>query len=178
MLAMQYSFTFPADYDMAIIERRIAENGHRLDGFPGLLFKAYLYARRSAPQTAGRENLYAPFYLWQDAESMHRFLLSDGFKALTEAFGWPTVRVTPVLATALSAEIGEARFVSRVIKTIEPYSILPEWQISPPLEGALARVVAWDTQHWQLIRFALWKNAPENIQQDEHYYQVGHISLP
>jgi hypothetical protein len=47
MLAMQYSFTFPADYDMAIIERRIAENGHRLDGFPGLLFKAYLYARRS-----------------------------------------------------------------------------------------------------------------------------------
>ena len=37
MLAMQYSFTLPADYDMTIIERRIAENGHRLDGYPGLV---------------------------------------------------------------------------------------------------------------------------------------------
>lgn len=27
MLAMQYSFTLPADYDMAIIRRRISDNG-------------------------------------------------------------------------------------------------------------------------------------------------------
>ncbi|CAK6500361.1 hypothetical protein PANPA_00247 (plasmid) [Pantoea sp. Nvir] len=38
MILMHYRFTLPADYDMAIIERRIAENGARLDGFPDLIF--------------------------------------------------------------------------------------------------------------------------------------------
>jgi len=40
MIAMQYRFPLPADYDMAIIDRRIADKGHLTDGFPGLLFKA------------------------------------------------------------------------------------------------------------------------------------------
>ena len=46
MIAMQYSFTLPADYDMSVIDRRIADTGPLLDGFPGLKFKAYLVARR------------------------------------------------------------------------------------------------------------------------------------
>ena len=37
MIVMQYRFTLPADYDMAVIETRIRENGAKLDGFPGLL---------------------------------------------------------------------------------------------------------------------------------------------
>lgn len=39
MIAMQYSFSLPADYDMSIIDRRIAEKGHLLDNFPNLKFK-------------------------------------------------------------------------------------------------------------------------------------------
>ena len=46
MIVMQYRFTLPADYDMAVIETRIRENGAKLDGFPGLLIKAYLFSRR------------------------------------------------------------------------------------------------------------------------------------
>jgi hypothetical protein len=38
MLAMQYSFTLPADYDMAIIYNRIREKGHLLDDFPNVRF--------------------------------------------------------------------------------------------------------------------------------------------
>ncbi len=45
MLAMQYSFTLPADYDMAIIQDRITRFGHLLDNAPQLLIKAYLYAQ-------------------------------------------------------------------------------------------------------------------------------------
>lgn len=37
MLAMQYRFTLPADYDMAIVRRRIADFGHRLDACPQLI---------------------------------------------------------------------------------------------------------------------------------------------
>ena len=46
MIAMQYGFTLPADYDMTIIDRRMRDKGPLLDGFPDLRFKAYLAARR------------------------------------------------------------------------------------------------------------------------------------
>ena len=51
MIAMQYKIVLPSDYPMETIEARIKEKGHLLDGFPGLIFKAYLYSRKdvSAP---------------------------------------------------------------------------------------------------------------------------------
>ena len=45
MIAMQYGFTLPGDYDMSIIDRRIRDKGPLLDGFPNLGFKAYLFTR-------------------------------------------------------------------------------------------------------------------------------------
>lgn len=59
MMAMQYSFTLPADYDMEIIDRRIRDKGPAMDGFLHLGFKAFLSARRG--ESGSRENLYAPF---------------------------------------------------------------------------------------------------------------------
>ena len=59
MLAMQYTFTLPADYDMDIIRQRVTTKGPAVDGFPGLGFKAFLYTRRG---DHGPENLYAPFF--------------------------------------------------------------------------------------------------------------------
>ncbi len=44
MLATPYRFTLPADDDTAIIERRIADKGAMLDGFPGQAFNAHLRA--------------------------------------------------------------------------------------------------------------------------------------
>lgn len=41
MHAIQYEIALPADYNMAIIERRVATRGPRLDEFPGLGLKAY-----------------------------------------------------------------------------------------------------------------------------------------
>lgn len=52
MIAMQYSFTLPADYDMSIIDRRIRDKGPLLDGFPNLGFKAYLSARKGSSAAA------------------------------------------------------------------------------------------------------------------------------
>ena len=92
MLAMQYSFTLPADYDMAIIRTRIATNGHKTDGFPGLVFKASLLAQRQDWDAAPRENIYAPFYLWEGNSGMNGFLGSAGFQGLASSFGWPSVR--------------------------------------------------------------------------------------
>ena len=58
MIAMQYSFTLPADYDMATIRRRIAEKRHLLDHFDGLHLKAYLWAERG--EHAPRDRVVDP----------------------------------------------------------------------------------------------------------------------
>lgn len=180
MLAMQYSFTLPADYDMTIIERRIAENGHRLDGYPGLIFKTYLYARQNDRLTLSEENLYAPFYLWQDAASLNSFLLSPGFEALSRAFGWPEVKIYPVITAALSPEINLAKFARRDITPIKAYSDLSTLSKPVDLGEAKAHLVAWDTQNWQLIRFYLWQTLPtlNGDAKAKQNYQIGHISLP
>ncbi|MEN4686730.1 DUF4865 family protein [Pantoea agglomerans] len=74
MIIMHYRFTLPADYDMGIIEQRISLNGARLDGFPGLVAKAYLYTCRD--DDGQNENRYAPLYFWREASGMQRFLQS------------------------------------------------------------------------------------------------------
>lgn len=100
MLAMQYSFTLPSDYDMSVIRERIASKGHLMDDFPLLVFKAFLYARRDQGRRHACENLYAPFYLWESAEGMNRFLGSNGFAALTGSFGWPSIKTWSVWEVA------------------------------------------------------------------------------
>ncbi|WP_233600729.1 DUF4865 family protein [Pantoea agglomerans] len=89
MIIMHYRFTLPADYDMGIIEQRISLNGARLDGFPGLVAKAYLYTCRD--DDGQNENRYAPLYFWREASGMQRFLQSPGFATLVRDFGWPII---------------------------------------------------------------------------------------
>ncbi|PSU99800.1 DUF4865 family protein [Photobacterium kishitanii] len=91
MIAMQYKIVLPSDYPMESIEKRIKEKGHLLDGFPGLIFKAYLYSRKDAKSYENPVNSYAPFYVWRDHHAMMSFLQSDGFKALCGQFGRPKV---------------------------------------------------------------------------------------
>ena len=149
MLAMQYSFVLPADYDMAIIRQRIAGKGYLLDNFPGLIFKAYLSADKSEPTIQTQDNLYAPFYVWADSQAMNHFLDSVVFAGLTQAFGWPVIRtwsiwsiieagVTGDINGGISGNISgdisnnksddkrDARYATRELVVIPPYTALAE----------------------------------------------------
>ena len=181
MIAMQYSFTLPADYDMAIIRQRIADKGHMLDHFDGLLIKSYLHAQRG---NASEENLYAPFYVWRDSAAMQRFLGSDGFANLTKAFGWPSIRVWPVWDAYISPEARHARVASRDIQPITPFSALDvareeqRGQLQRDIErGALAAVSAFEPTTWTRVSFRLWGDTPPASPNGQQY-DVGHVSLP
>ena len=93
MIAMQYKIVLPSDYPMDSIKNRILDKGHLLNGFPGLVFKAYLYSEKSASEYNNIVNSYAPFYVWEDHNSMNTFLNCDGFKALCEQFGRPKIDI-------------------------------------------------------------------------------------
>ena len=182
MIAMQYGFTLPADYDMSIVDRRVRDKGPLLDGFPNLGFKAYLSARRN--EFGSRDNLYAPFYLWQKPEGASDFLCSPGFQALTGAFGWPQVRTWIVWRADISPEIAAARFATCTILRTEAYSPLAEIRHAESAEAeadlatgrALAFVSGFEPTTWTRVRFRLWKDMPE-IDERMQAYRVGHLSL-
>ncbi len=187
MIAMQYSIVLPADYDMAIIRRRIASKGHLLDGFPDLAFKAYLYAERSNDALASRDNLYAPLYLWQRPAGMQDFLCGSGFAGLVQAFGRPSVRCWSVWQASLSASLAQAGWASREVLPIAPHVALDALRADEreqarhavDHEGALAALSAFDPDGWNLLRFRLWREPrPELAGESRQLYAVGHMSLP
>lgn len=196
MIAMQYSFTLPADYDMAVIDRRIAEKGPLLDGFPGLAFKAYLTARRHrlpdgrplpeglvTPEAAA-ENLYAPFYLWHRAEGMNEFVCGPGFAAVSGAFGWPAIRHWVPWEAALGREITGARYAVRQEMPIAPHTRLDllratesEAARKAVADGALAALVAYDPASWSLVRLRLLAELPAApLPAGARLYGVGYVS--
>ncbi|HBH66658.1 MAG TPA: DUF4865 domain-containing protein [Erwinia persicina] len=177
MIAMQYRFRLPSDYDMAIITNRICENGHRLDGFPGLLLKAYCYADDSGPQRSS-DPLYAPFYLWQDSDSMTRFLTSSGFQRLTQDYGWPQIDSWLVLHYQPAAELANAGFARRIITPITPYTELIHYTPAIVEHAApVSQILAWDVQTWRHLTFQI-SPLPFSDVNSAECYRVGHISLP
>jgi hypothetical protein len=184
MLAMQYSFTLPADYDMEIIHRRIASKGHLLDGFPGLAFKAYLSAQRNDRALPSEENLYAPFYLWHDNEAMNAFLAGAGFAALTQAFGWPRVRVWSVRQARTRPALADAVCATRDIVRLPAHTALGERLLREDegadaafAAGALAVVSAFEPTTWTLLRLCLWPQWRDDLARDgRQLYRAGHVS--
>ncbi|BAI76630.1 hypothetical protein AZL_e02850 (plasmid) [Azospirillum sp. B510] len=185
MIAMQYSFVLPADYDMAVIDRRIRERGPLLDGFPQLRFKAYLAARKRDTGFASAENLYAPFYLWDEPEGIGNFLSGPGFAAVSRDFGWPSVRTWLIRHAELTADLQAATYATREIGPIATYSDLAAQRDDAIAEtgslieaGALAAIAAFDPTGWQSARFALWPRLPAMMTETTQVYTVGHVSLP
>lgn len=186
MLAMQYGFVLPADYDMGIVRRRIAEKGHLLDQFARLRLKAYLSADRRGARLPTRHNLYAPFYLWDDAEGMNAFLGSSGFAGVVQAFGWPQVRTWSVWQGEVAPEAAQTVCASRDLESIAPYTDLDELRereaerVRADLaDGALAAVSAFEPTGWTLLRLRLWHELrPELAREGRQLYDVGHVSLP
>lgn len=163
MIVMQYRFTLPADYDMAIVETRIRENGAKLDGFPGLLFKTYLFSRREDAHCA--ENRYAPLYVWKNADAMARFLQSPGFKKLTEDFGWPQIDTWLALRLPAVDEVRNAAWLSMRKLPIAAHSDLS----TLPPEGQLW---AWDVSRWQGLQVDVG-DAP---QAGSENYRIGYVA--
>jgi hypothetical protein len=184
MIAMQYSFTLPADYDMEIIDRRIREKGPLLDGFPRLRFKAYLSAKMRDADLASTENLYAPFYLWDEPEGIDSFLSGTGFEALTRDFGWPPVQTWQVWQTQIAPDLNAARYATRDIQPIQPHSDLAQLRAraiatadSAMQAGALSAIAGFDPATWHQLSFCLWREIPVAAETTQ-IYAVGHVSQP
>ncbi|MBM6581690.1 DUF4865 family protein [Microvirga sp. BT689] len=183
MIAMQYSLSLPADYDMGIIDRRIRDKGSLLGEFPNLKFKAYLRAAKG--DLGSHENLYAPFYVWDKADGASDFLCGPGFQTLANDFGWPSVRTWIVWQACVDPAFRQAKFATRDIFPIEPHARLDQVQRREVDEAmnavssrnAFASVAGFEPTTWTRIRFRLWTTLPESLPASGvQACRVGHVS--
>jgi len=164
MIAMQYVFTLPADYDMSRIVERVRTKGPSFDQTPGLLFKTFLISE--AGKDGARENRYAPFYVWHTPEAMAGFLAGPGFKALVASFGRPSIRTwLPVRATAPSASVATLDIAEEAVPDGTDLAILADRN---------GDVVGLNPTDWRLVRVTFdAAGAPEGSR-----YRVLHLSMP
>ncbi len=181
MHVMQYEITLPADYDMGIIDRRIAERGAATDDFPHLGVKAYGVRRIGRHGSA--VNAYAPFYLWRDPAGLNAFLYGP-FRGIVTDFGRPAVRHwigaayhrgpgygdVPVFATRQTWALDDREPPgARVERAAAP---------SPAAAGLHSEAVAVDPDRWELVRFTLWTAVPDRLDPSWTCFDVPHASAP
>jgi hypothetical protein len=187
MQAMQYEITLPAEYDMAIIRRRVATKGATTDDFGGLGLKAYAIRERGVDGSP--VNQYAPFYLWASLDGMNRFLWGGAFDGLARDFGRPIVRQW----TGLAFQRGPASGAPPRAATRTTQRIAPDADATAVIEAAVAATrerasdaavhstaLAIDTRGWELVRFTLWGDRGPQVvgAGDATTYEVLHLSSP
>jgi hypothetical protein len=191
--AKQYEITLPADYDMQIIRKRVADGGHVLDDRAGLGLKAYVIRERGIDGSP--VNQYAPFYLWNDIGAMAHFLAGGGgFQNIIRDFGRPPARHwTGVACHAGPARAAIPKAASRRLTPIPADSDsdsdgtglaalieqeVEELRVLARREDVHTAALAIDPQHWQLMRFALWKDTVALEEAATERYEVLHLSAP
>ncbi|MEW2418665.1 DUF4865 family protein [Streptomyces sp. NPDC046866] len=193
MYAKQYEITLPADYDMQIIRKRVAEGGHVLDDRAGLGLKAYVIRERGTDGSP--VNQYAPFYLWNDTGAMARFLVGGGgFQNIVRDFGRPAAHHwTGIACHAGPARTAPPRAASRRLTAVPcdadqdrtglGLTALIEREAEQlrqlsRRDGVHTAALAVDPHHWQLLRFVLWAETSASDEDATERYEVLHLSAP
>lgn len=179
MFAMQYTIQLSADYEEALIRKRVEERSGLFDRLPGLYHKSYLFSPA--------DKLYAPFYLWENHAAGRAFLLNDLFRGVIDTFSRPRVRTWTVLAT------GHGNPELTAAHAVREADLIPADQ---DLKALLRReqeqvealrknqnlyfiASALDADRWELIRYYLWKDQASEacIGADcSQVYEVLHVS--
>jgi len=188
MIVKQYVVTLPADYDMRIIRKRVADKGAGFDRFPGLGIKVFMIRERG--RFGAESNQYAPVYLWPSVEPMWGFIAGDGFAGILESFGWTPIHNWLGLAFARenrARDLAELRSVTREIEAIEPGTDLAGLRkreidnarrIIADTPDLVIRAVGLNPDSWSLVRFDYWARKQDAIAAPRHSYEVLHVSAP
>ncbi|RBP85133.1 DUF4865 family protein [Marinomonas rhizomae] len=192
MIVMQYSFTLPANYDMETIRNRITENGHKLNGFPQLIFKGYLYSIRNDNELdSPKENQYAPFYLWENDEGMISFLANQGYHQLEQDFGRPKICYGIPITYSKKASLKTAKYLKKEIIPISRDSkiadIIEQEKSSDihTLTGTdnklVASISSLNPEQWLLTRWTFWTSQTVDTKEitgvlSRDWFHIGYLA--
>lgn len=179
---MQYSIHLPEDFDETLIRKRVEARQVFFDELKGLKHKSFLFN--------ADDKLYAPFYIWDGAESARDFLLDDLFKGVIETFNRPRVRNWSILATGYGVNknikpkfaVREADLIEHDVNIkdmVEHEKRLQNSVLCDP--NAYFHAIALDADRWEFVRYSLWKDEKSaNIIGADliQTYEVLHVSEP
>ena len=177
MIGMQYKITFPADYNMGIIRKRVRDNGCKTDGFLGLKYKFYLIQEKGVDSF---EHVYAPLYLWEQEKGMNKFLFEGFYDNIIKAFGWQHVNIGIPLLTDFRDNFLKSRYVLETTGNIEPELSLSKVtdrikRVAEEEREITGRVCIYNPDKWGYSLFSFCKDRPERLE-NRSIYQILHIS--
>lgn len=176
---MQYKVILPKDYDMGIIRKRVQDNGHKTDGFPGLNFKAYLITE--AEKNGNSYNSYAPLYIWNNAQGMNQFIFEGFYDNILKSFGWQHINIGVPLSINLDKEFNKSRYVVEYAGNIpESKSLINTPFKTIPVKNAeksLGNLLVYNPDKWGYSQFHFYQEKPTIVSSD-HFtiYEILHVS--
>jgi hypothetical protein len=182
MILAHYGNRLPKNYDLGSVRALTKERAPVWDARPELYFKAFLL--REAGRFGAIANHFSSLYLWRQDAAYRDWLVSGGYKIVTDPFGRAEIETR----FALDARKGtgeDARFA-----TTEDLDIPLDADLTAAFAreiernreiaaqpGTVAAAVGVDTRNWKFTRILLATNAPAG-NENGIAYPVLHLARP
>jgi hypothetical protein len=182
MIIAHYANRPPKNYDLGFIRALIKERAPVWDARPELYFKAFML--REAGRFGAIANSFSSLYLWRQDEAYRDWLVSGGYKIVTDPFGRAEIETR----FALDARKGpghqanflytedldiplDADLTAAFAREIERNRVIAAQS------DTVAAAVGVDTRNWKFTRVLLSTNEP-NGNENTVAYQILHLARP
>ena len=174
MISMQYKIKLPDSFDMNIIRERVRENGHKMDGFKDLLFKAYLISVENSKNDIKKE--YAPLYLWKDSAGMNQFIWDGFYDNILKSFGWQTISTAIPLAFEKKENFNSSCYCLEITREISESTQMERLSFSSTFENSTSQLLVYNPEKWQCKEYYFFEELPEQME-GTNIYEILHLSL-
>lgn len=174
MISMQYKIKLPDSFDMNIIRERVRENGHKMDGFKDLLFKAYLISVENSKNDIKKE--YAPLYLWKDSAGMNQFIWDGFYDNILKSFGWQTISTGIPLAFEKKENFNNSRYCLEIRREILESTQMERLSFSSIFNNSTSQLLVYNPEKWQCKEYYFFEELPEQME-GTNIYEILHLSL-
>jgi Domain of unknown function (DUF4865) len=187
MIIAHYTNRLPENYDLAPIRTLTKERGPVWDVRPELYFKAFLL--REAGRFGAIATGFSSLYLWRQDGAYRDWLVSGGYKIVTDRFGRGEIE-TPFALDARKGPGHDARSA-----TTEECDIPLDTDLTAAFAREIARnrevaaqsdtvaaAVGVDTRKWRFTRILLSTTEPTGTEptgnENAIAYQILHLAQP
>jgi len=174
MISMQYKIKLPDSFDMNIIRERVRENGHKMDGFKDLLFKAYLISVENSKNDIKKE--YAPLYLWKDSVAMNQFIWDGFYDNILKSFGWQTISTAIPLVFEKKENFNSSRYCLEITREISESTQMEQLSFSSTFDNSTSQLLVYNPEKWQCKEYYFFEELPEQME-GTNIYEILHLSL-
>jgi hypothetical protein len=182
MIIAHYANRTPRDYDLRFIHTLTKQRAPIWDTRPELYFKAFML--REAGRFGALANCFSSLYLWRHDAAYRDWLVSGGYKIVTDPFGRAGIE-TRFALDARKGSTHDARFA-----TTEDLAIPLDADLTAAFAREIERnreiaarsetvaaIVGVDTQNWRFTRILLSASEP-NRNESTVVWPILHLARP